>query len=530
MAFDTLTRGLIRLGEGDRAAARRVLREHARAARAEDIQRQLISFQRFVDVKDGLVVGSIVLPDETVACVRIPWKIAHGLSQWVVGGTGGGKTTVLLNMRAQSLRNPSVHSVDLDSKGDYASGLTEVVYPWVALHLPPEQGASLLASLRVIAPWEGRTLPSLHLTFAGPSARERATALVGLFNATVGNGSALGHNQEACFVPLVRLLMADGVPLALLPDVATRSRFRAALLASAGDAELRAYFDTRYENEGRGGVLRGILARVDRFLSDDATRLALFGPEPFDVSRWLEEERMVGNFSGGLDQHRRFWTAFTVHSLTRAILRRRPTRRSPRVLVAIDEVQRAIPTQEQAQDLEDALSLMRSRRAALCIAHQHPGQLAEYPALLQSLKTNVATTLAFRSPGDVSALSHVFPETVPPGVDATGLDEAAIRRVWERVLPGLPERTFLLRVPALSPSSIVVRAPEFDIEALRREIPEDVQAIAREGQYGFTREELALRELAWREAVHELDAAATPNTDALARLAREAANTRTEVG
>ncbi len=531
MVLDALTRRLLRLGEGDRPAARRAIRAQLDSAKTEEIRRQLRSVERFVAPTDGLVMGSTTLPNGGAAWVRVPWRIAHGLSRWIVGATGGGKTTAMLCWKAQDLRDPKVRSIDLDSKGDYATGLLEVAVPWVATHISPEDGAELLSGLRVIAPWDARLLPSLHLTWTGPAMRERSTALVGLFNATTTSGNALGHNQEACFVPLVRLLMSRSVPFALLADVAVRPGFRNALLAGSDDAELRGYFDTRFENEGRGGVLRGILTRMDRFLADDATRLALFGPEPFDSSRWLEEGTTVASFGGGLDQHRRFWASVTVHALVRAILRRRPTRSSPRVVVGIDEVQRAIPSAEQAQDLEDALSLMRSRKASLSIAHQHPAQLADHPALLQSLRTNVGTTVAFRSPAEGSALSHVFPESLPPGVDASRLSEADIRRVWEQVLPGLPERTFLLRVPDLSPASIIVRAPHFDVDALRREVPEDIRAIARDGQEGFTRDDLAARERAWRQAVHELDGAPTPNLDALGRLVgADPGDTETEVG
>ena len=464
-------------------------------------------------------MGTTILPDARLGEVRLPRKLALGLSSHVVGATGTGKTTAMTAWAAQDVATPGVVSVNLDYKGDFAKNLTEIVIPWVALKLPLDEGTELLESLRVWAPWSGRKIPSLHLTSPGGSVSRRAVALTDLFVATVGAGE-LGHRQLSVFVPAVKLMMKTGVPFALLPEIFTLPGFRGALLIAAEDPELTSYFENRFMADAREGVVFSILSRFDRFLSDDTTKRALFGPTPFDATVWLEHGTTVCDFGGGLRSHRVFWASFVQHAILEAVLSRPTRRTSPRVAIRIDEVQMGIPTKDQAEELDDALCLMRSRRAALAIAHQHAGQLAEYPSLLSSLRANAGILAAFRIPKEsAEATSCVVPEGLPPGIDGKGLTESQVRETWIRVLSSLPDRTFLLRAPTLASSSIPVRAPTLDLEALSREVPEAIRALGRDGQDGFTSEALGLREDTWRRVVAELSTVAAPNVTALAHFA-----------
>ncbi len=516
MPLDALVRRLLR--GPDAEAALRSDRERTAAAAESERTREAETSAPYRR-GDGVLMGTTMLSGARSAEVRLPRKLALGLSSHIVGATGTGKTTAMTAWAAQDVASPGVVSVNLDYKGDFAKNLTEVVIPWAAVKLPVEGGTALLENLRVWAPWSGRRIPSLHLTSPGGSVSRRAVALTDLFVATVGAGE-LGHRQLSAFVPAVKLMMKTAVPFALLPEVFSLPGLRAALLVAAEDPELTSYFENRFPADAREGVVFSILSRLDRFLADDTTKLALFGPHGFDAATWLESGTTVCDFGGGLRSHRVFWASFVQHAVLEAVLSRPTRRTSPRVLIRIDEVQMAIPTAAQAEELDDALCLMRSRRASLQIAHQHAGQLAAYPSLLSSLRANVGMMAAFRIPKEsAEATSCVVPEGLPPGVDGGGLTESQIREAWVRALSSLPDRTFLLRAPTLAPSSIPVRAPVLDLEALAREVPEPVRALGRDGTDGFAPEELAAREEKWRRVALELSATREPNAAALARFA-----------
>jgi hypothetical protein len=318
----------------------------------------------------------------------------------------------------------------------------------------------------------------------------------------------------------VKLLMRNAVPFPLLADVLTNERFRQALLTAADDAELSQYFRTRFDADSREGLIGGILARADRFAADESTRHALYGPDAFTASVFLESGTLVANLAGGTGSHVKFWAGFTLHEIVTAVLARRPRRTSPQVVVRIDEVQLGVPTPDAAYLLETALSTMRSKKASVHIAHQHVAQLAHFPSLVSSLRTNTAIQCVFRQPAEaVGAISLALPEGLPYGVEGAGLSEAQVRDLWERVLVSLPDRNYFLRVPTLSPSSIPVRAFDLDLDGLRRSVPEEIRSLAENGQGGFGRDVLRTREEVWHRAVQDLSDAADPNTDALRDLA-----------
>lgn len=506
-------------GDDCRAALRAEAEREATVVRSEASEYEAC-LAPYTRCQDGLLFGTTGLSGGRSQEVRLATRIAHGTSGWTTGSTGSGKTRGLLGLALQDLATPRTTCIAADFKGDFSEGLTESVIPWMATQLPPARGADLLMGLRVLAPWRGNGLPSLNLTSpAGGSLRRRAVAIAELFNVTVGAGE-LGHRQQAVFMPTLRLLLATGTPLPLLPDVLTSERLRAGLLELAHDPELTSYFRDRFPADHRENTTYSILARFDRFLADECTRLALFGEAPFDPAEWLETGTTVIDLGSGLESHRRFWSAAILHGLVTSILARRVSRGSPKVVVRIDEVHVGIAGQDQARELENALSLMRSRRASLWIAHQHAGQLAEHPQLLQSLRTNTGVQIAYRCPRETaSAMATVLPDRLPPGMLRPDATEAQVRQAWELALAALPERTFLLRCPLLGPIGIPVRTPTIDLDRMRRESSPEARSLASEGASSHTRTELALREGLWRQLASELGQAASPNSDALARAA-----------
>ena len=468
-------------------------------------------------------IGSDLLP------VHVSPRIMDERSSVTTGATGTGKTVLQVMLALETLARGNAGLVASDYQGHdsgFAKLLAEHALPGLAMRLPPERGAELLLGVRVFAPWLSSKLPSFHLTAPGGSASRRAAAIIDVFAATCGVG-AFGPRMLALTTPATRALILTGTPLPLLAEFLTNERFRRALTIAAGDPDLTSYVEHRFAADFREAGA-SVLARLDRFFADESTKLSMYAPDPFDPAAWLESGTTILNLGGGTSSHRAFWASFVQHALLSAALARQATRSSRRVVIRIDEAQVGLPGEAQARELDDALSRVRSRKVAIAIAHQHAGQLSSYPFLRESLKANCGYMLTFRVPEE-TIVQNAFPlpDSLPPGV-SSGLSEAQVRSVWTRVLTSLPDRTFLVRVPTLSPASVPVVAAHFDVEAFGRDAPEDIRALAREGQGGYPRADLAARETVWRRTAEEIARAAEPNVDALARLARRRAPARAE--
>lgn len=507
---------------GDHEAALMADLERTARRDAESVSAYDARIAPFVRDRHGVPYGTTFGGGGSWCTVRVPRRIAHERSAMLLGATGTGKTTFLAYLATQDLARPDVVLIGGDYQGadsGFAPRLCDHVLPGLAMRLPPERGAALLAGLRVIAPWKNRLVPSLHLTAPGGSAGMRAAQLIDIFGATTGGAGAgeFGPRMTSLAIPVAKLQVQLNVPLPLFRDTLTNPGFRRGLAIAANDPELTAYMDARFTADFRDAGA-SVLSRLDQLLLDDVTRLALFAPEPFAPASWLEGGTTILDLGGSSGLHRRFFAANLQSGVLGAVMERRPTRRSPHVVVRIDEAHVGIASPAQAAELDDALSRMRGRKAALTIAHQHLGQLASYPSLVQSLKTNAGAFVAFRVPAEsAAATSFILPDAMPPGLGAD-LPEAQVARAWERVLASLPDRVFFLRTPGLSSASIPVRAPDLDVERFGADAPEDIRALAREGQYGFERSELAAREATWHRVVAELGQVAEPNVVALRRF------------
>lgn len=531
MPTDATLRAFLRGSDHDaalQADARRTEEEEQRAVRES-----LVRLAPFTRSHEGVQFGQTPAPHNEWLNVIVPYRVAHELSGWMQGATNQGKTTLMLSIDAHDFTVPNRVHVRFDYQGSengYAYQLTHSVIPGVAVRLAPEDGARLLADLRVIAPWQSSKLPSLHLTAPGGNVNVRAAALVDVFAGTtnIAGAGEFGPRMLSLALRGVKVLMKTDTPFPLLQELWTNERVRAALVRCSGDSELEAYARDRLPADFRDAGA-SVLARLDRFLSDDATRLACFGPEPFEPGELIEKGTTVMNLAGGTPMHRAFWAAFAQTSTLGAILVRRPTKASPRVLVKIDEAHVGLPSADQARLLDDALSRMRGRRASLVIAHQHAGQLSDFPFLRESLRANCGYVVTFRVPANTFAASgSSVPEMLLPGMTGN-LTESQNRDVWERVVENLPRRTFLLRAPDLANTTIAVQAPTFEVEKFVAGVPRDIIDLCVEGQGGYDRAELAVREQAWRRAISEIGAAADANLTALERLA-SGERTRTRRG
>jgi hypothetical protein len=528
MPFDATIRSMARGSDHEAALAEEAsLRQAAEESGARNLLTELAPYTR---ARDGICFGQTPGPRNEWPNVTIPSRIAHALSGWTLGAPGSGKTTLLCWLAMHDLCNTGCRGMYLDNSGGpsgFAHLLTRHVIPGVVMRSHASEGASLLARLRVVAPWRNRKLPSMHLTgmLPGGNLNARVASLVDVLASTTTSAGAaeFGPRMMSIAARTLKLMVNRGVPFPLTADVMANEGFRAALIKGCGDAELEAYMRDRFAADFREAGA-AILARFDRITSDDATRLACFGPESFDVADQLETSTVVCNYDGGSPMHRALWASFFQASAVAAILARRPTKASPRLLLRVDEAHVGIPSTQQARLLDDAIMRIRGRRASILLAHQHAGQLSEYPFLRESLRAT-GYVVAFRvPPATFSASGCPLPARLLPGMGE--LSESEVEEVWSRVVDNLPPRTFLLHVPGLSTASIPVRAPTFDVEAFSRGAPKEIVELATEGQGGHERRELQAREDAWRKVVAELRTTTGPNVDALQRLAEQGTRPR----
>ncbi len=504
----TLRRG------SDRTAALAADREREEEGEARHRAAVVDTLAPYTRHAEGLVFGHTPGLDGSSLTVTLPYRVAHERSAWITGATGAGKTTFLLAITLQDLTTPDRAVIACDfqgSEGGYANRLRHHVIPGLVARFDTAEADGFLGAMRVVAPWRSTTLPSLNLTNAAGPVQRRAAELVDVFAATTGGD--FGPRMLSCTLPLVRLAMVARVPLPLLPEIATNAATRRALLLAAEDPELHSYFRDRFAADFRDAGA-SVLSRIDRLLMDEPTRAAMFAPHPFDPSSWLEGGTTVIDLGGATPLLRDFWAALFQSTLLAAVLSRRTTRVSPRVILRIDEAQLGVPSAAQAAALDDALSRMRSRRAALTVAHQHCAQLAGHANLLQSLKANAGVIATFRVPQETAAATGVMPDALLPGMDAD-VTEAQMRDAWTRVIASLPDRHFILRAPALSAASIPVRAPTFDAEQFGSGASAELRARVQEAGGGLTRAALRAHETSWRSLLAEVAQAAEPNVDTL---------------
>jgi hypothetical protein len=514
----TLLRG------SDQQAALQADRNRLKAAEAGAIREALARLAPFTRTTDGVYVGDTPGRDGQWLRVTIPFRIALALSLWIVGTPGAGKTVFLLWLALLDLLTPNVVGLYYDYQGSesgFSTQLLTKVIPGLIFRLGAEWGAKLLSGLRVIAPWQSRKLPSLHVTAPGGNVNLRAASLVDIFAATttVAGGTEFGPRMLSFTMPHTRMFIRLGIPFPLLATVMPSDSLRTKLAAASGDESLIAYMRDRCMADYRDAGA-AVLSRIDRFLADDTTRLACFAPEPLDATESIEHGITIANFGGGPAMNRAAWTTFTQKASLDAIIARRPTKQSPRIILRIDEAQVGLPSTLQAREIADAVERMRGRRAALAFAHQHGGQLSEYPFLKEALRGCCGTFATFRVPPHTFAESGCgVPDTLLPGMDRT-IPPSEVHAAWERVIDSLPKRTFLLRAPDLSNSTIPVRTPDFDVDEFARGVPRELVELVSEGQLGYDRDVLAARETTWLRVLAELATVSDPNVDALNRLAR----------
>lgn len=171
---------------------------------------------------------------------------------------------------------------------------------------------------------------------------------------------------------------------------------------------------------------------------------------------------------------------------------------TPHAILAYDEWQRAIDHSPDGPDgFERLLSLARFKRFSFILANQTLGQLHGHPVLLESLKTNVATHVAFRPDAAAGDLDHILPlltsgRRIDPRRPDRLLSESEERALVIKELSSLPKRWALL-ANRLTGQTDLIRTLKIDVPKAERSVaslPPETRESFRRGCLGIPREEL----------------------------------------
>lgn len=325
----------------------------------------------------------------------------------VAGHTGGGKSTVLLNMILADARAGRGVAV-LDPKGDLVTDVLD--------RLPLECAERLV----IIDPAEHTALPALNVLGQGVISPELATEhLVGVLHRIFAD--AWGPRIEDTLRAALRTLATyEWASLADVPLLLTEGGFRRQVTAQVrrDDPEGLGGFWDAYNRLSPaqiatvgGGVLSKLRAVLGRsFVAD------LFGSaaSSFAVSDILDGGILLARLPKGLlgDDAARLVGALLLSALWQAATAR----------VDVPEVERqdASVYVDEAHNflhlpigLDDVLAEARGYRLSFVLAHQHLGQLPR--AMAEALHANARNKIFFAvSPTDAKELArHVGPYLLP---------------------------------------------------------------------------------------------------------------------
>lgn len=419
--------------------------------------------------------------------VRVPLSMFLGQHSWVSGATGSGKSFYLLAILCQVLARGDVPVVIVDLKGELSSLLRELVIP--ALVGTPA-GDALIEHLRVIRPFDRQHLPMLRLTQREENVAPEIQAYNIASSIEDALGETLGGRMLRSNLQLTKLDIELGLPLTeVLAWLEDPERLRRDAMRS-DDSSIRRYVLETLQRENRSS-LEALKARLDTFFFLPETRLCLAAPECVSFADCLNSGVTivdVGDPPAGAERVARFWAGALTGRLTRAILSREVTERTPHCWVIWEEFQEALG-RNQTEQFGRLLALARFKRVGLTFVNQQPGQIAARdPALVRLLRTNTGIEAVFRcNYEDARSFAHALP--VPR--DAKSV--AAARQQLTEEMTQLPDRTHYLWLKRMPFRAQEVRSPRVDLDQLRRKAGQasrDVRERIRRGTVSRSREEL----------------------------------------
>ena len=328
--------------------------------------------------------------------------------QYIIGQTGTGKSTLLLNMMRQDLAAGQGFCL-VDPHGDLSVQI-------------------VAQASREVTYWDVAAPSSVHgynpVSFVSRDLRPLVAS--GLIDTLKRQwADAWGARMEHLLrYSLLALLERPGSTLRDIVPMFLESEFRARVLAFVTDEQVMRFWHNEFPAMNYKTAVDGVAPianKLGAFLAHPVVRQALCEPKgPLRFRKIMDEGRVlivnlakgrlgadVANTVGGL----------IVSNLAHAAYSRQDQPESERVpyFLYIDEFHSFTTTA-----FADMLSGLRKYRLGLVLAHQHTSQLD--PNVFEAILGNVGTQMAFRvGATDAAILSRQFGADVPSPRDLVGL-------------------------------------------------------------------------------------------------------------
>lgn len=417
---------------------------HASSLPIEQARSRLLAATKAIATR-GRVIGECTSPDRPAAVALRPADALRHLH--VLGPTGVGKSTLLLNLAVQDMA-AGRGVVVIEPKGDLIAD--------VLARVPDHRRDDVV----LVDPTDADAVVGLNpLAALGRSPELAADQLLAVFHSLYA-ASWGPRTQDILHASLLTLARRPGSTLVDLPLLLTDPAFRRRVVGQLDEPVVLqpfwAGFDSWSEAQ-RSEAIAPVMNKVRPFLLRANLRCVLGQAEPrFAVRQVFSERKIVlVNLAKGVmgSEAAALLGSLVVAQLWQATLERgriEPGQRHP-VFVFIDEFQDYLhlPT-----DLADALAAARGLGVGLILAHQHLHQLRSEmrSAVLANARSRVCFQLAAEDARLIAGGS--------PGIDADDLQhldafEIYVQLVAEgSVQPWLSARTYAAVAPTSSPADV----------------------------------------------------------------------------
>lgn len=307
----------------------------------------------------------------------------------LLGPTGGGKSTLMINLAAQVIEQ-GYSVIMIDPKGDLIHDML--------CRIPENRKADVV----VLDPSDMTQPVGLNpLAHAGSNANLVADDLLNVFHKLYG--SYFGpRTRDILHASLLTLMLKPGMSLCALPFLFTDPEYRAPFIALAKKRDPLGLgsFWTWYEGLSRGeqnNATAPLMNKVREFLMRPSIRLVMGQSSPkFTIDDVFTKRKilLVNLAKGSLGKEQaQLFGSLVITEITHAIQKRSsvaPERRYP-VFWYTDEVQDYMNT---PSSFEEVLAQARSNGVGLGLAHQNWGQLPK--DLKSGIQANARSQIRFQ--------------------------------------------------------------------------------------------------------------------------------------
>src|SRR6266568_4788964 len=408
---------------------------------------------------------------------------------WLLGPSGVGKSTILLNLIIQDLEagRPVVVIEPKDLVAD------------ILCHIPEKRKKDVVVLDALDdAPVGINPLDGNHRGDRKPEVV--ADVMFSMFSALYGDTLSAAKSPRSADIlrnSLRAIARRDDASLAMLPMLLTNERFRRELTRDVikDDVLDAGWFWGQFEaqsDDAKAHVIAPLSNKLRPLLAKNLRAVVAQRHPKFNVRQALTENKVLlvplqkGPIGPELAE---LLSAIVLAELAQAIRERAavPEEQRTPVMVYVDEVQEFL---KFSTDLDEALATFRSLKCAYHLAHQHTAQLKPY--MLEAFKNNARNKICFQlQPGDARDM-------------ATGQSVLSPEDFTQ--LPAHHVYASLIRENSVQPwtSGETVAPPEEKTSE-----PEEIKRLSRE-RYGTPREEIEAGFMELLEAVTESEATDVP--------------------